>query len=112
MVMRFLLKRVKMPEWFVVFVLTIVLDIVDYFGGFIPVVGDVLDIMGVILLWYFIGLIGIFALVELIPLVDFLPTFVFIAFASLWFEYKGKWEKLRKELSEYAKEVVPLRFYC
>jgi hypothetical protein len=60
-------------RWRLALLIAIVLDVLDFAGGFIPGFGDVLDIFGVIVLFTLIGLNSLIGLAELIPMVDFLP---------------------------------------
>lgn len=66
------------------------LDLIDYIGGFIPGIGDILDIFGPLIL-YIISrdpiLLG--GLVEIVPLVDFIPTNLGLAAYHI---YQGRFE--------------------
>jgi len=66
-------------EWIFLFVVSALLDVFDYVGvGLLPVVGDVVDIMGACLLFYLMGPVGLASLVELIPFLDVVPTYLAI----------------------------------
>ena len=52
------------------------LDLFDYFVvGFIPIIGDIIDIFGMVIFYKYIGIVALAGAVELIPLADILPTF-------------------------------------
>ncbi|MBO3809645.1 MAG: hypothetical protein FGF50_08645 [Candidatus Brockarchaeota archaeon] len=55
----------------------LVLDVVDFIGGFIPIVGDVVDVVGVAYFWTIekLDLLALTGMFELIPAADLLPTF-------------------------------------
>ena len=58
-------------------VLAALLDIADYVAfAWLPFVGDLLDIVGVLLLAPLIGKYALLPLIELFPAVDFIPTFL------------------------------------
>lgn len=64
-------------------VFAIVLDLLDYVGGWLPVVGDVLDLFGVVMLLVLLrNPVALVAAAEFIPLVDFLPMFTVAVVAS------------------------------
>jgi len=69
-------------KFWIAVVIALGLDIVDFFGAWIPIIGDVLDIVGVGILFYLTGPTALLGLLELIPLVDFLPTFTAAIFLS------------------------------
>ena len=60
------------------FVICIILDISEYMFAILllPVIGDFLDIVGIVACFAMFRLIGIFSLFELVPGVDILPTFI------------------------------------
>jgi len=57
--------------------IALTLDGLDFIGGFIPIAGDILDIIGFLVLLPLIGKYSIFTLAELLPVVvtDLFPTF-------------------------------------
>lgn len=56
-------------------ILGLVLDAVDWIAvGLIPVLGDIVDVVGAFIWYRLIGPLGIASLIELVPLVDILPT--------------------------------------
>lgn len=57
-------------------IFAVLLDIADFFGGWIPIVGDVIDIFGFILMLILVRQYAIFVLPEFIPLLDFLPFYI------------------------------------
>ncbi|NVM21656.1 MAG: hypothetical protein HWN68_07745 [Desulfobacterales bacterium] len=63
-------------KFMVALVLALVLDGVDFVGGFIPILGDVIDMFGIIILFSLIGVYALIGVAEFVPLVDFLPLFV------------------------------------
>ena len=51
-------------------------DVIDFLGiGLIPILGDVVDVIGALYFYRFVGVLGLAGLVEIIPLFDILPTF-------------------------------------
>jgi len=74
----------------ILLILALILDAIDYVGGFIPGIGDFIDIIGPIIL-YFISkdpyMLG--GLFELIPLADFLPTNIALAAYHVYREEHG-----------------------
>lgn len=57
-------------------IIAVLLDLIDYSIGWIPVAGDLLDIMGIIILLALIGKYAIISVVEFIPFIgDLLPAF-------------------------------------
>jgi hypothetical protein len=57
----------------------------------IPVVGDVLDIVGIGLGMLMFGWIGLFSILEFIPMADIFPIFIFIWI--IWYYMKKEKEK-------------------
>jgi hypothetical protein len=55
--------------------LALIMDALDFLGGFLPVVGDVADIFGIIFLFPLIGKYAILGGAEFVPFLDFLPFF-------------------------------------
>lgn len=70
--------------------IALVLDVIDYIGGFIPGIGDILDIVGPIIL-YSISKdpLMLWGMAEIVPLVDFLPTNLALA---AYHVYKREYE--------------------
>jgi len=57
-------------------VVGLLLDSVDWLGfGAIPVIGDIIDLVGVAYFWRVLGPIALAGLIELIPVADILPTY-------------------------------------
>lgn len=58
----------------------IVSDVLDYVGGFIPGVGDILDLITIPILFYLTGYnkLMLVGAAEFIPFVDFLPTYTIL----------------------------------
>lgn len=65
--------------------IALVLDAIDFFlVGAIPLLGDVVDIFGIIVLYLFVGKAALIGLFELIPIVgDLFPSFVTATVLSL-----------------------------
>ena len=57
--------------------LALIMDALDFVGGFLPVVGDVADIIGIVFLFPLIGKFALLGGAEFIPFIDFLPFFTF-----------------------------------
>ena len=64
---------------FVKLITCISLDVVEYVIPFLlqPIIGDLLDIIGVATCVYLFRWVGLFAVLELVPGLDFLPINVF-----------------------------------
>jgi hypothetical protein len=64
---------------FVKLITCISLDVVEYVIPFLlqPIIGDLLDIIGVATCIYLFRWVGLFAVLELVPGLDFLPINVF-----------------------------------
>lgn len=56
-----------------VWAIAIALDLFDFIIGWIPIAGDVIDVVGMFAMFPFIGTYALIDLVELIPFADFLP---------------------------------------
>lgn len=83
-------------SWLLVIAVAVVSDILDYFGGAIPVIGDVIDIGTSAILYPKLGNVNTaFTLIELIPGADFLPTYTVITLYSLYQEYQEEIRKMR-----------------
>lgn len=69
----------------------ITLDIIEYMFAILllPLVGDFLDIIGIVACFAMFRLIGIVSLLELVPTVDILPTFI-ITWLIWYFAKKRK----------------------
>lgn len=74
----------------VLLILALILDAIDYVGGFIPGIGDFVDVVGPIIL-YFISKdpIMLGGMLELIPVSDFLPTNIALAAYHIYREEYG-----------------------
>lgn len=78
------------PSWLIVLGIAIGSDVLDYLGGAIPVVGDVLDVATTVVLTPLIGpQRGAVTLIELVPGADFLPTFTVMALYAMIQQYRG-----------------------
>ena len=75
-------KLPNFKKYLYAFILAVLLDGADYFGLAVPYLGDVFDIVGSILQVSLIGTAGLGGLIELIPAVDFFPTFIVIVVAG------------------------------
>lgn len=54
----------------------LLLDAADYTIGWIPIAGDLLDVVGILVLLAFIGKYALLGLIEFVPFIgDFLPAF-------------------------------------
>ncbi len=62
-------------NFWVALIIALVLDAIDYVVGWIPILGDALDVFGIVVLYMMIGPIAILGAAELIPALDFLPIF-------------------------------------
>jgi hypothetical protein len=64
---------------FVKLITCISLDVVEYVIPFLlqPIIGDLLDIIGIATCIYLFRWVGLFAVLELVPGLDFLPINVF-----------------------------------
>lgn len=79
-------KRHSAMTWLLATVAAVGNDILDYFGGALPLAGDVLDIISTAFMYPVAGpFYDLFTLAELIPGVDVIPvhTLALIA-AYLW----------------------------
>ena len=68
--------------------LALMMDALDFLGGFLPVVGDVADIIGIVFLFPLIGKYALLGGAEFIPFLDFLPFFTFSVI--VWKMREGK----------------------
>ena len=68
--------------------LALMMDALDFLGGFLPVVGDVADIIGSVFLFPLIGKYALLGGAEFIPFLDFLPFFTFSVI--VWKMREGK----------------------
>jgi hypothetical protein len=65
--------------------LSLILDAIDFIGGFIPIAGDFIDLIGIGLLYYLTGdLVMLSGLIELVPFADFIPTFTIASIYSMY----------------------------
>ena len=69
-------------------IIAVLVDIVDYGVGWIPIAGDLLDILGIVLLLPLIGKYALIPVIEFIPFVDFVPTFTIAVILAI--KMKGK----------------------
>ena len=74
----------------ILLILAFILDAIDYVGGFIPGIGDFIDIIGPLIL-YFISKdpIMLGGMLELIPITDLLPTNIALAAYHVYREEYG-----------------------
>ena len=63
-------------NWKRAYIIAAILDGIDFIGGFIPGLGDVADVFGILLLFPMIGKYALINVVEFIPGADFLPTYL------------------------------------
>ncbi len=55
------------------------LDVLDYILiGSIPIIGDIVDLIGVAYFWRVLGPFSLAGLIELMPAFDILPTYTFL----------------------------------
>lgn len=66
----------KNIKFMVALLVALIMDALDFFGGFLPVVGDVADIFGIVFLFPLIGKYAIIGGAEFVPFLDFLPFFM------------------------------------
>ena len=55
----------------------LMMDGLDFIGGFLPIIGDVADIIGIVFLFPLIGKYALLGGAEFVPFLDFLPFFSF-----------------------------------
>jgi hypothetical protein len=105
------------PEYFVFsevelfsLILCIVLDISEYVAAvlLLPVVGDVLDVVGIIACLVMFRWIGIVSLFELVPGADILP--IFIITWLLWYFVKKQKKKSEKDCRKSGCSVARADF--
>ena len=64
------------------YTIAIISDLIDYLGiGMIPILGDLVDFITAILLYPYLGVYAFGWLVEIVPLVDVVPTFTLLVIA-------------------------------
>lgn len=75
--------RTKSKINWVAWVIAIFLDVVDYVAfGWIPIIGDALDVLGMVLLYPFIGFGAFVGIIEFIPVIgDLMPSFILAVLA-------------------------------
>ena len=67
------------------------LDVIDFLGiGLIPILGDVVDVIGALYFYRFVGVLSLAGLVEIIPLFDILPTFTALGIYAAIKEKRGR----------------------
>ena len=90
-------SSIRVPQYFVFteielfsLVLCVILDIIEYAAVvlMIPVVGDMFDIVGILICIAIFRWIGLVSLVELVPGADVLP--IFIITGLMWYFLKKK----------------------
>ncbi|MEM4301545.1 MAG: hypothetical protein QXQ70_03125 [Candidatus Caldarchaeum sp.] len=60
-----------------------VLDILDWLGaGMVPVIGDVIDLVGIAYFWRLLGPMALVGLIELVPVLDIAPTWTALGFLA------------------------------
>ena len=78
-------RSVRVPQYFVFtdielfsLILCVVLDVIEYAAAVLtmPVVGDLFDVVGILVCFVIFRWIGLVSLVELVPGADVLPTFI------------------------------------
>jgi len=76
-------------------VLCVSLDVIEYILRILilPVVGDIMDVAGIVSCIYLFRWIGILTLLELVPGADILP--IYIITWLIWY-FTKKWEESRK----------------
>lgn len=62
----------------IAFFVAVGLDAFDFVGGFVPIFGDIVDAVGIMILFLLIGPIAFVGVVELIPIVitDLFPFYI------------------------------------
>jgi len=64
-------------KWILAFSIAALSDLIDYVGGFIPVMGDIVDVITLPILFFILQEPLVLAgAIELIPGVDFVPTWI------------------------------------
>ena len=91
-------KSVRVHQYFVFtdielfsLILCVVLDVIEYAAAVLtmPVVGDLFDLVGILICFFMFRWIGLLTLVELVPGSDVLPTFIITWL--IWYLLKKKW---------------------
>jgi hypothetical protein len=97
-------KHNPLPRYFIFsgielvsFILCLVLDISEYIAAILmmPVLGDMLDIAGIIMCLLMFHWVGVISLFELIPGADIFPIFV-ISWLAWYIMKKTRKEKIRQ----------------
>ena len=85
--------RILQGRWLLLsaLILALISDTLDFFGvGVMPVLGDALDVFTTVILLPIIGPTAFLGLLELIPLADLFPTFLFVIALSRVFPFNWK----------------------
>ena len=71
-------------------IIGLLLDIPDFLGfGMIPILGDIIDVLGIIYFTKVLGVGGVMGALELVPGLDELPIFTFLGVYADFFK-KGE----------------------
>jgi hypothetical protein len=83
-------------------IICVILDVVEYAVPILlaPVVGDMLDVIGIVAGIIMFGWIGFLSIIEFVPMADILPIFVLTW--AIWYYLKKKREK--REIKEWKKK--------
>lgn len=65
-------------------ILSIIADMIDYGGGAIPIIGDVVDVFVITAQTMRYGKAGLFGMFELVPMADLLPVYTVNAAIQEW----------------------------
>ena len=78
-------------------IVSVAFDVVEYAFPILlmPIIGDVLDIVGIGLGIFFFGWYGLISLLEFLPFVDYFPVFILTWF--IWYYVKKEKEKEHTE---------------
>jgi len=97
-------RSVRVPQYFVFtdielvsLILCVILDVIEYAAAVLtmPVIGDLFDVVGILVCFVMFRWIGLLSLVELVPGADVIPTFI-ITWLMWYFLKKQKKGKLWK----------------
>ena len=96
---------VTLLRYYVAFTVAIVSDLLDYnVVGSLPVIGDGVDAVTVLILYALIGKFSLFGAIEFIPFADLIPTYT-IAVALA---YRKELKKSKRELDGRKRTSTPL----
>ena len=73
-------------KFYLAMFIALMLDGLDFLGGFLPIIGDVADVMGIVFLFPLIGKYALVGGAEFVPFLDFLP---FFSFAVVMWKIRG-----------------------